>query len=110
MNNDLIRSLKVYKSEYIHLNTLGGYLKQFEDGVYHILGEKKLLEFRLHHMIGIKINDKMLLLDYATDFKIYKPLSSVCKTNNINTEFKSDKTKNKDLMGIFLGKITSKEF
>jgi hypothetical protein len=41
-------------------------LNKFEDGVYHIKGELTF-KGRLHHLIGIKIADKLHMFDYGGD-------------------------------------------
>ena len=62
------QNIKNIDSEYFDLKYALFALNDFEDGVYHILGEKQLIKGRLHHLLGLKINDKIHIFDYAKDY------------------------------------------
>jgi hypothetical protein len=68
---------------------------------------------RLHHLISLKIKDKLHIFDYATDNRPFELGATVCHINanknfNYVLEFGATKVENIDLKAKFLGKTSDK--
>lgn len=82
-------------------------MNEFEDGVYHILG-KEDLRGRIHHLIGLKVDNMLHIFDYAGDggYKVPLFVPNVCEVkNSYNLRFDAAKVEEIDMKAIFLGKI-----
>ncbi len=105
--------IKNIDSEYFDLKHALFALNDFEDGVYHIRGELTW-KGRLHHLIGLKIKDKLHIFDYAKDysFKWFKSCEchinkNASKTFKYVVEFGATRVEDMDLKAIFLGKVSN---
>ncbi len=99
-------------SEYFDLKHALFALNDFEDGVYHIQGENQFIKGRLHHLIGLKVHNKLHIFDYAKDYQFKWKGPSISHVNaNKDKNFKyvlefcAARVEDIDLKAIFLGKI-----
>ena len=93
--------------EYFDLKLALFALNDFEDGVYHILGPERL-QGRIHHLIGLKVEDMLHIFDYAGDggYKVPLLVPNVCEVkNSYNLKFDAAKVEDIDMKAIFLGKV-----
>lgn len=102
------RFIKNINTDYFELKYALFALNEFEDGVYHIQGEiADMVRGRLHHMIGLKIKNKLHIYDYAGDggYKVPLLVPNKCIVKERNYEFCATKVQDIGLLAIYLGKI-----
>ena len=74
--------IKNLDTEYFDLKYALFSLNEFEDGVYHILGENHTFKGRIHHLIALKYEDYFNIFDYAGaggySFGFLKMIANLC--------------------------------